>query len=307
MSNDNEKPNTMEDKDAQETVNGSAASDSRPSEAAGGGAEDIPAYKGMLPDEYTSDELESLIEEEKLDDIAEYYSDKTDDTDIRDETIAEGGIMSEDGDENIHDSSSGLSDRAKRILSYCVSGAISLAVIAAAFICALNMPKDEEVLNEAAETLRAEDDYTALKTEYEAAAAQVSALQESADEKKELSEGLVDFENTRAALRSQISALQSELVTVNDENTALQQQVNELDAQIQNRVGSSITLSAGRYTAGEQIAPGKYSVTGTGNLVVASDEGESKVNEKIESGVEVTLEDGDRLSLDATTKFTPLN
>lgn len=309
MSNDNEKPNTS----PQLPEDGSAVSDTeaqnevKSESAAVSDTSKVPEYKGMLPDEYTADELESLIEAEKLDDIAEYYSGKTDDNDIKDETIAEGGIMSESGDENIHDSSNGLSDRAKKILSYCISGAVSLAVIAAAFVCALNMPKDEEVLNAAADALRAEDDYISLKNEYESVAAEAAALEESAAEKKELSEGLVDFENTRAALRSQISSLQSELVTVNDENTALQQQVNDLDAQIQNRVGSSITLSAGRYTAGEQIAPGRYSVTGTGNLVVASSEGESKVNEQIESGVEVTLEDGDRISLNSTTKFTPLN
>ena len=142
----------------------------------------------MLPDEYTADELESLIEAEKLDDIAEYYSGKTDDNDIKDETIAEGGIMSESGDENIHDSSNGLSDRAKKILSYCISGAVSLAVIAAAFVCALNMPKDEEVLNAAADALRAEDDYISLKNEYESVAAEAAALEESAAEKKELAD-----------------------------------------------------------------------------------------------------------------------
>ncbi len=261
-------------------------------------------------EKYGTDELDSLIEAEKLDDIAEYYADKTDDSDIVDESSLDGATLSEDGDEDIHDSAQGLSEKKKLIISYCISILISLCVVAAAFVCALNMPKNEEILNAAAEELRGSDEYTALRSQLDALTAEVEELRSNAEEKKNIADGLSDSENTKAALNGQIREKRQELDSINAQNSELEQQINELNKQIAASGVSSVTLPAGRYTAGTHIAPGKYNVTGTGKITVASSDGEQRSESSgiIGSTVTtVTLEDGDKIDIDSKTTFTIAN
>lgn len=273
-------------------------------------------------------DIEEAIKNEKLDDIVDYYKDipyeepVEQHSDLSDyetpavtQKIAGFFKRKNKADSNIpenpdaiHDSGSSFSSRTKLIISYSLSGVVSIAIIAGAFLCAMYMPKNEEALNAEADKLRADESYTSLVSEYEELNSEVTNLRQSADEKKELAEGIDEYENTRASLRSQIEEKKSQLNDLNSQNDSLQTQINDLNAQIQNKVGSIVTLSAGRYTVGTDIAPGTYAVTGAEKFSVASSDGKSKYNEKLGTeSKEVTLESGDKIKLDGTTKFSPLN
>ena len=213
-----------------------------------------------------------------------------------------------DQDDSIHESGYALSGKSRTIIACCISGVVSVCIIAAAFICSLNMTKDENMLNSAVEALRSEESYTALKEQLDSLNEEVNTLRSDSEEKKELSESIADFDNSRASLRSQIEEKKNELDSLNRENAELQQQINDLNAQIESQSGAIITLSAGQYTVGEDIPPGKFSITGTGTFVSASSEGRSKYNSRLGSTpLEAILESGDKIRLDSATKFSPIN
>lgn len=269
-------------------------------------------------------DIEEALNNEKLDDIVDYYKDipyeepDDEENDISDDETPAQKItgffkrknisnVSENPD-SIHDSGSSFSPKTKLIISYTLSGVVSIAIIAGAFLCAMYMPKNEDALNAEADKLRADKSYTSLVSEYDGLNSEVTELRETADEKKKLAEGIDEYENTRASLRSQIEEKKSQLSDLNSQNDNLQTQIDNLNTQIQNKAGSIVTLSAGRYTVGTDIAPGTYSVTGTEKFSVASSDGKSKYNEKLGTeSKEVTLESGDKIKLDGTTKFSPLN
>ncbi len=219
---------------------------------------------------------------------------------------AEAVIGGTDG--SIQESGHSLSSRTRNIISYCISGLISVCIIAAAFICTLNMPKDEDMLNSAVDELRAEAGYAELKARNESLNEELTALRSQLEEKKALTDSIADFDNSRASLRAQIEEKKNELDRLNNENSELQQQIGALNTQIEGQSGAILTLSAGQYTVGEDIPVGKFSITGTGTFVSASSDGRSKYNSRLGSSpLEAILESSDRVKLDSTTKFSPIN
>ncbi|MGN0163849.1 MAG: hypothetical protein ACI4EA_09790, partial [Candidatus Ornithomonoglobus sp.] len=95
---------------------------------------------------------------------------------------------------------------------------------------------------------------------------------------------------------------------LNDEKKDKQSKLDEINAGISGKNGTAITLTPGVYTVGTNLQVGKYSVTGSGKFQVASSDGVSKANETLgDTPYTITLEKGDKVSIGASTKFTPVD
>lgn len=209
--------------------------------------------------------------------------------------------------EELHDSSYGMTKRSRIILTYSITAAVCCAIIGGAFFLAAILPGDEAETERIASELRAEEDYIALKTDYDTLRAETDALRASVADKKEQSGNPEDYENVQAELRSQIDSKKQELDSVNIQIAEKQATLDSINEQIAAKSNNIITLPPGRYVVGTDIAAGSYTVTGTGSFAAASEDNTSKYNTTLGSSpYAVTLNRGDKLKFDSSVKFTPL-
>lgn len=282
------------------------------------------------PEPDTADEISELEAAEQVDAILNYYkdipyneTDTDDNNDIIDETVGENilsklkrrlsdrrraGIKAAAKDEEIHESSYGIPDTAKPFITYCITAAVCALIIGGAFFAAYIVPKDDDALNAAADELRQAEDYKTIKDEFDSLSTEVDTLRTDVETKKENIEKIADYENTRAELREAIKNKQAELDELNTSNAQKQAEINSLNTGITEKSGGVKELSPGKYTVGSEIAPGKYSVVGTGKMVISSSDSVNKFNKVLTSTpVEITLETGDKITIDASVKFTFIN
>lgn len=277
-----------------------------------------------------ADEISELAAAEQVEEILNYYkdipyteADEDENSDIVDETVDGGilsklkhrfsdrrkaGIKADSKDEEIHESSYGIPDKVKPVITYCITAAVCALIIGGAFFAAFIVPKDDGALNAAADELRSAEDYRSIKDEFDSLSAEVDELRTDVETKKENVEKITDYENTRAELRDAIKSKQAELDELNTANAQKQAEIDSLNTGITEKAGGVKELSPGKYTVGSEIAPGKYSVVGTGKMVVSSSDSVNKFNKILTSApVEITLETGDKITLEASVKFTFIN
>ena len=259
----------------------------------------------------------------EVDDIIEFYKDKDSDTDnAENQEIQEPQpsiylnkirnlfkkTNANKPDEDVTTKVYGLSDKGRIYLYRGISLAVSVCIIAGAFILAYFLPGNEAVINERKAELRAEKEYTGLKSRHAALKKEVTELRKSNAEKKEKVEKISDFDNTKAELSAKITAKRYELTELNTQISEKRAKISELDLQIAEKSPPESILPPGRYVIGKNIAAGKYMLTGTGKFMVATPSGKSKVNTTLGSTpLEITLDSGDIVKFDSKVKFTSAN
>ena len=135
---------------------------------------------------------------------------------------------------------------------------------------------------------------------------QIEELIRERDIKQAEYDALLSYKNGEDYVEFEITELQKQLDTLNDENQKKQEQIDALTSDISEKVATIMNLPPGIYTVGESLAAGKYTVTGSGSILVASSNGNVKLNTILTAdGVAVTLDDFDRIQLDTRAKFSP--
>lgn len=279
----------------------------------------------MKPD--SDEQLDNTISELESEEILEYYKNIPYDYDEeKKEDLSENKksvpmmiknllipnnkrlIVSDTGDEDLHEEHYGLTQRSKSIIRYASVAVLCLIIIGASAFTAIKMPKDEAAVTSEIERLMSEQSYVSLKNEYDSAKAEVEDLTAEATEKKDFSQQLSDYENKKAALRADIDEKKTELNEINVNISSMQTELDSINEQINKNSSSIVTLSPGRYKVGENIAPGIYLVTGSGKFVVSTSGNENKLNQVLGSEpIKITLESGDNIKLETTAKFTLTN
>ncbi|MGN1115925.1 MAG: hypothetical protein ACI4TH_05110 [Candidatus Ornithomonoglobus sp.] len=218
-------------------------------------------------------------------------------------------IGNKTGDEDIHENAFGVTSRGRNILTYIVTLCIAAAIISGSFILAVYLPGDADLINSRAdELLRNDEEYAALLKQKESLEDEVNKLQTESDEKGTQVDSLNDYDNIMAELDMKIKEKRAEINSLNNQKKEKQAQLDKINADISAKNGTEITLSPGIYTVGTNLQAGKYSVTGSGKFKAASSDGISKANETLgTSPYTITLEKGDKVSIESSTKFTPID
>lgn len=202
----------------------------------------------------------------------------------------------------------GLSDKGRMRLYRIISAAVCLCIIASSFVLAYFLPGNEEIIAEQQNELRKNEDYKSLKSRYEALKTEVDNLKTSNKEKKDKIDKIDDFDNSKADLRTQITAKTYELNELNSQISEKKAQIEALDKSISEKIPPETVLPPGKYVVGKNIAAGTYLVTGTGKFMVANAAGKSKENTTLGSTpLKITLEDKDIIKFDSKVKFNAIN
>ncbi len=135
---------------------------------------------------------------------------------------------------------------------------------------------------------------------------EIEELTRERDLKQSEYDALISYRNGIGTVEDYIAQLQAQLDTLNAENQKKQAEIDALTSGISDKVSTIMNLSPGIYTVGESIAAGKYTVTGSGSILVSSSNGAVKLNTILTAdGVTVILNDSDRIQLDTRAKFSP--
>ena len=232
---------------------------------------------------------------------------KTNTTSGSDEPI--GIIGNKTGDEQIHEDAFGMTLRGRNIIAYIITTFIVTAILAGSFTLAVYLPTDNDIIDSRAEHLLSNDEeYASLLKERAGLKDEISTLQSQSEEKETQIDNLNDYDNTMAGLDMKIKESREELASLKNQAGEKQAQLDGLNAQIAGKNSKQITLTPGVYTVGTHLRVGKYSVTGSGKFQVATSEGLSKVNDVLgDSPYTITLEQGDKVNIESSTKFTPVD
>lgn len=202
----------------------------------------------------------------------------------------------------------GLTEKGRMILYRIISAVVCVLIILGAFALAYFLPGNDKILSEQQNALREEKDYKSLKSRYDTLKTEVENLKTSNAEKKEQIDKVTDFDNSKAELRTQITAKTYELNELNAQIEAKRTQIAELDKSISEKATPQTILPPGKYVVGKNIAAGKYIVTGTGKFMIANAAGKSKLNTTLSSTpIEIQLEANDVIKFDSKVKFTSNN
>ena len=202
----------------------------------------------------------------------------------------------------------GLSEKTRLIIYRSLSAVISVCIIAGAFLLAYFLPGNEDIIKEQQEALRGEKSYESLKSRHDTLKTEIDNLTKSNSEKKQQIDKIKDFDNTKAELRTQITAKTYELNDLNSQIDDKRKTISQLEESIKEKTPPETVLPPGKYIVGKNIAAGKYLITGTGKFMVASASGKSKINTTIGSTpIEISLDKNDVIKFDSKVKFTSMN
>lgn len=140
------------------------------------------------------------------------------------------------------------------------------------------------------------EEYNAVQAEIDNLNTQINTNQNELDDFNKSRDSLDKITEKNTQLQEQKEQLQNE---INSKNAVL----SSLSGKTEKNSGSTITLSSGNYTVGENIAGGNYTVMGSGSIVI-SNSGKARVNKQIKSdGERFTLNVGDIVKIDGNAKF----
>ena len=243
---------------------------------------------------------EKTVEVEK---IIEFYKDKEyvqeDTTAFKESDTEIGEIQSE-----VH----GLTQKTRLNLYRVISAAVSSLIIIAAFVLAYYLPGNESVIAEHQDELRNDKDYVSLKSRHDTLKTEIENLKTNNKEKSKQVQQITDIDNTKAKLRTDITAKSHELNELNKQIEEKRNVIAQLDNEIGKKAASEIVLPPGKYIVGKNIAAGKYQVTGSGTFAISNAQGKAKINTTLSStALNIVLEDNDIMKFFAKVKFTSAN
>ena len=254
---------------------------------------------------------------EKDKDIIEIIADEP--YDVSDSVFSEGMISDDPHCADIITDDSAVISPINRIKAYLnqfpqdlsrsfviSSAAVCTAVVIAALILGITLPKSDRAVSKRLAALHETD-----KTYIEVNGNNDTAMREKesmdsrlSSRQKELEEFNKSQDNLDKISQSN-DALQKEKESLQDEVKKKQNTLADLESSITSFTKKILTWSSGRYTVGKDIAAGNYTVTGSGSISIGNS-GKSLANKNLKSsGESFTLNDGDVIQIDGNAKFVP--
>lgn len=187
-----------------------------------------------------------------------------------------------------------------------ISCLICAAVLFAAFALGYITPGSDSAISKRLDSMHTKNKlYVQTKKNYDEALEKKKDASEQLELKHTESDELAQSRDGLRKLSESNSALEEEKKVLSDEVEKKQSELDTLNASVTEKTKKTVTWSSGRYSVGENIAAGNYTVTGSGSISVGNS-GKSIVNKTLNSsGESIALNNGDVIQIDGTAKFVP--
>ncbi|MCH5209676.1 MAG: hypothetical protein J1F01_01795 [Oscillospiraceae bacterium] len=235
-------------------------------------------------------------------------NDKFDEDDVIDEDYEE-----EVSDDNISDkdklSKNNHFRNLKKDLSsrfVKISCLIYAAVLFAAFTFGYVTPGSDSAISKRLDSMHTKNKlYVQTKKNYDEALEKKKDASEQLGHKQRDLDKLTQSQDGLRKLSESNSALEEEKNTLREEVEKKQSELETLNLSVAEKTKKTVTWSSGRYSVGENIASGNYTVTGSGSISIGNS-GKSIINKALNSsGDNIALNNGDVIQIDGTAKFVP--
>lgn len=187
-----------------------------------------------------------------------------------------------------------------------LSSAVCIAIVLGVFFVGFFMPKSDskiskrldELQNTNSEYVTAQNNYSSLSDEINTLNSDLADKQKSYEEFTTSQNGLEKINDENDKLEKEKEELQN---TVNSKQSTL----DSLNNQVSSTSQSTLTLTSGTYTVGENIKAGKYTIMGSGSIAISSS-GKARVNSNLTAdGKDYTLNDGETIKIKGKAQFIP--
>lgn len=187
-----------------------------------------------------------------------------------------------------------------------ISLAVCAAVIAASLLAGFLVPKSEKTVSRSLASLKQTDkDYLRVKQSSDDARVETERLEERIEENTKNIEKFNDYQDNLDKITQKINDLKKEKEALEAQVKEKRSELDSLSVSLNAKSKKTVTLTSGRYETGVNIAEGKYSVTGSGSIVISSG-GSARVNKALKSdGEAFTISNGDIIDIDGSAKFIP--
>ena len=183
--------------------------------------------------------------------------------------------------------------------------AICTAVLIMSFILGLALPNSAAVSRQLDVMRHKDKTYTEVKKDNEAAIKALDRATKRLEDKKNELEDSDKSQKSLDKITESNNALKAEKESLSAEIAKKQSELNSLNISVTDKTKKTVTWSSGRYTVGENIAAGRYNVTGSGSISIGNS-GKSIANKHLKSDGEVfNLSNGDVIQIDGNAKFVP--
>lgn len=179
-------------------------------------------------------------------------------------------------------------------------------IVACALAMGIILPKSDNAIEHGLYALKEKSkSYTEAKAENDALRKKNEELNKQLEERTKDLETFHSSQNNLDKITESNTSLESERDILKDEVSKKKARLDSINAAESAYAQRIITWTSGDYTVGEDIATGKYMITGTGSIAVAKN-GKSRVNKMLTSNGELlTLSDGERIRIDGSAKLVP--
>ncbi len=187
-----------------------------------------------------------------------------------------------------------------------ISCAVCAGVLLLAFILGLALSKNEALITKQLDAMhKTDEEYARVKAINDSAALENENAKKRLEDKKKELDTLNQSQDNLNKLSSANEDLEKEKQSLESEIASKRGELAGLEASVADKTKKTVTWSSGRYTVGENIAEGKYTVTGSGSISIGGS-GKSRVNKSLKSdGESFTLSNGDIIQIDGSAKFVP--
>ena len=187
-----------------------------------------------------------------------------------------------------------------------ISCAVCVGVLLIAFAAGLILSKSDGMITKQLEVMRERnDEYAQAKELNDSAVLENDNAKKRLEDKEKELDTLNQSQDNLNKLSSANEDLEKEKQSLENEIASKRRELAGLETSVADKTKRTITWSSGRYTVGENIAAGAYTVTGSGSISIGGS-GKSRVNKSLKSdGETFTLSNGDVIQIDGSAKFVP--
>ena len=183
-----------------------------------------------------------------------------------------------------------------------VSSAVCIMIVLGVFFVGFFIPKNDNKITKQLEKLQnTNSEYITAQNNYSSLSDEINTLNSDlADKKKNYEEfttsqnGLekINDEKEKEELQNMVNTKQSTLDSLNNRVSSTSQ--------------STLTLTSGTYTVGENIKAGKYTIMGSGSIAISSS-GKARVNSNLTAdGKDYVLNDDETIKIKGKAQFIPI-
>ena len=157
----------------------------------------------------------------------------------------------------------------------------------------------EKLQNTNSEYITAQNNYSSLSDE-------INTLNSDLADKKKNYEEFTTSQNGLEKINDENDKLEKEKEELQNMVNTKQSTLDSLNNRVSSTSQSTLTLTSGTYTVGENIKAGKYTIMGSGSIAISSS-GKARVNSNLTAdGKDYVLNDDETIKIKGKAQFIPI-